>query len=135
MKAVLAAYLLTAGLVLIATTQPASAQFTGGQPYNPYQQPTFSPYLNMNRPGNPAVNYYGLVKPQFDVNKQLQVLRTQQNLQMNQMGIPTEGEAVTGWTITGHPTGFFSYGHYFGQNGTGGTLGGQPTGATPFGKK
>jgi hypothetical protein len=133
MKAVLAAYLLTAGLVLLVGTEPASAQYPGGQPYNPYQQPIFSPYLNLNRPGNPAINYFGLVKPQLDTNRQLQTLQTQQMAQMAQMaqmGIPTEGEALTGWSNTGHPTMFSGYSHYFGQNAKG-----QPSGATPFGKK
>ena len=32
---------------------------------NPYARPTVSPYLNLLRPGaSPAINYYGLVRPQ-----------------------------------------------------------------------
>src|SRR5579884_4532613 len=36
-----------------------------GRPmFNPYSGPPVSPYLNLLRPGNPAVNYLGLVRPE-----------------------------------------------------------------------
>jgi hypothetical protein len=128
MRTLLAACLLTAGL--FASTERAAAQFNPAQPYNPYYRPPISPYLNMNRPGNPAINYYGQIRPQFDTSKQLQMLQ-QQQARMMQMGIPPEEEALTGYSITGHPTTFSNYGHYFGQTGGGGTFGGQPvTGPT-----
>ena len=49
----------------LGTTGTASAQFqpqpfppSGGQPNSP-----LSPYLNLNRSGNPSVNYYNFVRP------------------------------------------------------------------------
>src|SRR6516165_10061769 len=55
-------------LGLLAAYSPVSAQFTypfqAGQRYPGWQTP-LSPYLNLLRPGNPAVNYYGLVEPEF----------------------------------------------------------------------
>src|SRR5205823_4709422 len=48
----------------------------------PYpQRPAVSPYLNLNRFGaNPAINYYGLVQPQQQMQQQLMNLQNQQNL-------------------------------------------------------
>ena len=85
---------------------------------NPFGQPAFSPYLNLNRPGNPAVNLYGLVRPQQDVNRQLQGLQLQQQGVMAQLGVGGEDEVATAsYAITGHSTVFFNTSHYFGQAG------------------
>ena len=47
--------------LLAGATTPAWAQLGSYQPpFTP--RPTFSPYLNLNRAGSPAVNYYGLVQ-------------------------------------------------------------------------
>ena len=47
--------------------------YTRPQTGNPYAQPVFSPYLNLLRRGtNPAVNYYGLVRPEIDFRNSLQ---------------------------------------------------------------
>src|SRR6266542_4675512 len=42
----------------------------GGQ----FSRPAVSPYLNINRGGDPAINYYGLVRPQVAFNKAFQTL-------------------------------------------------------------
>jgi len=102
-----------------ATADRATAQaFTQNQP-NPYLRQPVSPYLNMTRTGVPGgVNYYGLVKPQFDVNKQLQTLQMQQHNLMPQLGVGTEDDGtLSPYATTGHPTVFSNYGHYFGQAG------------------
>jgi len=54
-------------------TAPAQAQV----PYRPggYLPPAYSPYLNLLRQGNPAINYYGLVRPQIDFRNQIQGLQ------------------------------------------------------------
>lgn len=55
------------------TCGEASAQFRPGYPggagpySNPYQRPAFSPYLNIIGRGNPAINYYGITRPQMDM--------------------------------------------------------------------
>jgi hypothetical protein len=128
MKAFLAGCILTAGMVLLAGSERASAQYYQPQIYNPYAPPVFSPYLNLRVPGNPAINYFGMVKPQMDVNRQLQIMQQQQAKAM-QMGFMTnfpDEEPLTGFAITGHPTAFFNYGHYYYNQTTRGGIGGQP---------
>jgi hypothetical protein len=83
------------------------------------QQPALSPYLNLARPGNAGINYGGLVQPQINAAKQMQNLQQQQLGLFAQLGA-AEGDLIggpTGVTITGHPTMFFNYSHYFGQAG------------------
>jgi hypothetical protein len=105
---------------LLASVERAPTQFLPNPNPNPLGRPAISPYLNLNRSGNPAINYYGLVKPQFDTSQQLQLLQRQQQLQqqelqMYQFGVPTEDAAFTGYSQTGHSTTYFNYSHYFGQ--------------------
>jgi hypothetical protein len=134
MKAFLAACLLT-GLGLLAGAERASAQFNPGQPYQPYQQP-LSPFLNLNRPGNPGVNYFGLVRPQLDTTKQLQTLQYQQQLlaQMG-LGVPLPDGTVAPYSNTGHATSFVNYSHYYYQplGSTGAGTGTVPGGVAPGG--
>ena len=55
----------------------AEAQYYVQPRTMPRPYPTFSPYLNLGRGGNPALNYYGLVRPQFETQRGLQQLQTQ----------------------------------------------------------
>src|SRR5262245_19766904 len=79
--------------------------------------PPYSPYLNLVRPGvNPALNYYGLVRPQQDFARTMQsiqgqLLNTQQSI----------ADQASGDLTTGHPTYFMSYGAYFVNMGPGAT--------------
>lgn len=79
--------------------------------------PPYSPYLNLVRPGaNPAINYYGLVRPQMDFARSIQglqgqLLSTQQSIMSQQAG----GEVLT----TGHPVYFLNYGAFFLNTGAG----------------
>src|SRR5207244_10208416 len=85
-------------------------------PTSPYAPPGFSPYLNLLNRGNPAVNYYGIVRPQIQQGQQLQVL---------QYGLAqTTAEATAALTQpataapgalpdTGHAAGFMTYTKYF----------------------
>jgi|SRR5438128_1478628 len=115
-----------AGLGLAAGASRADAQvFAPRQQYNPYARPTVSPYVNLGRGGNPAANYYGLIKPQMDANQQIQQLQLQQN-QMQQQGLPLEDQAglgglggFGGGPFTGHNSQFGNYSHYFPQPGGG----------------
>ena len=97
----------------------AHAQFGGqlGRPA-PRARPTVSPYINLGTGGNNALNFYGIVKPQFEANKNFDNL--QQGLaQLNadgtlkgQLGQQDPVGTQTGLQ-TGHPAGFFNYSHYF----------------------
>ncbi len=95
----------------------AHAQFPIGG-YSPPQvqgRPTISPYLNLARPGSsPAINYYGLVRPQMQTQQQLQNLQGQQNLLATELG---GGMAIPGQmtpiATTGHPVYYFDFARYF----------------------
>src|SRR5262249_3436964 len=112
---------------------PAAAQPPLGRPpTNPPSRPPGSPFTNLFRGGtNPAINYYGLVRPQQEFRSDLTQLQ-QQRLQAGALlTLPDQG--VSTIPTTGHPTRFFNYSHYFlnqggGQlNATPGTLLGTPT--------
>jgi hypothetical protein len=94
---------------LAVSTSGARAQGPvgfGGAPTPPY-----SPYLNLARPGgNPAVNYYGLVRPQLDMTRTVQGLQGQ--LQSAQQSIMAQ-QSADGVLTTGHPIFFMNYGGYF----------------------
>lgn len=84
---------------------------------DPFQPPPFgySPYLNLLRRGStPALNYYGIVRPQLQTQSAFQdVERRQQNiqrqiLQSNQPGDGKPNGRVPGWNTQGQ---------YYGQNG------------------
>jgi hypothetical protein len=99
-----------------------------------------SPFLNLNRGGLPAVNYFDLVRPQIDTANYLQQLQAQQTLlgqailaqpslfgQQVLLGPgaavpagvaqqPALGQPLQTPLITGHPARFFSYGQYYNYN-------------------
>ena len=119
------------GAALSVGTAGVSAQppVPGGGYYRP---PAFSPYLNLLRAGSsPAVNYYGIVRPQMLFRESIQNLSNQVNLNQQAIGnLATTGNALP---VTGHPTQFMNLGGYFMSNsGTGmsapraGTIGGSP---------
>lgn len=65
-----------AGMVLVIAVpwQECMAQgrsVAGQRLSGPASRPTFSPYLNLLRDGNPVNNYYGLVRPQQDFQQNL----------------------------------------------------------------
>lgn len=96
---------------------PAIAQ----PPGPPIARPTYSPYLNLLRQGNsPAINYYGLVRPELAARQSLQAVqsavsanqRTIQELYGNDLG------------QTGVPAQFLNhYGYFQNQRAGGGTPG------------
>ncbi|MBL8799704.1 MAG: hypothetical protein JNM56_37830 [Planctomycetia bacterium] len=97
--------------------QSASAQ----SPVNPITRPTFSPYLNLlRRDNNPAINYYGLVRPEIEFRNSMNQVQQQLNsVQSTQI----QNEAALGALATGHRTQFQSYGHYFPAKGGAGAGG------------
>jgi hypothetical protein len=102
--------------LLIVLQGPAAGQ-VGNLPYNP--RPAVSPYLNMLRGSNAAINYYGVVRPQIQTAQTLQHLQNQQLLLPTvQRTVPlTNDDLVDGLPSTGHPVQFMSYSHYFPQPG------------------
>ena len=66
-----------AALILaLAASYPLQAQYRPAYPpggYSPYGggRPTFSPYMNIIGRGNPAINYYGITRPQQDLRNAL----------------------------------------------------------------
>src|SRR5438876_12440786 len=70
--------------------------------------PTTSRYLNLLRGGNPAINYYGIIRPQTDLANSLLRLQGQQQLLGQENTLLLNGALPT----TGHAARFFNYGGY-----------------------
>ncbi len=117
---------------------------SGGQIGKPpaRTRPTVSPFINMGT-GNSALNYYGIIKPQFDANRNFTDLQ-QGIAQLNTDGTlkgplgQQDPVGVQGGLQTGHPAGFFNYSHYFpttpyGGAGTAMQMGGGIGGANSVG--
>ncbi|HKB02867.1 MAG TPA: hypothetical protein VKD90_11650 [Gemmataceae bacterium] len=117
---------------LAAAGTDARAQTTppqlSGRPLGGVATPTFSPYLNLARGGNPAINYYGLVRPQINFATSLDVLQGQL-LAGQQADARAPGEIAP----TGHPIAFLNTGSYFLSTGGGraGTLTSTPLQGRP----
>lgn len=118
----------TAAAVVLGTAAAASAQPT---PPITAARPTFSPYLNLLRSGNsPALNYFGLVRPEQQFAQQQTLMR--QQIQANNQAIQSVNQAVIAGgdpTIpeTGHAATFNNTLHYFG--GMSGSSGASPSGS------
>ncbi len=98
-------------------------------------RPTVSPYLNLFRGQSAAANYFGVVRPQIEMGRQLQTLQSEvQTLQTAPLAgvVPVDQQAYTGVPSTGHPTSYMNTSHFFPTPGTrgSGVAGGQgnPTG-------
>lgn len=96
--------------------QPASAQLGQYTPPQTNPHPTVSPYLNMNR-NNPAINYYGIVKPQINTAQTLQQLQNQIGAGTGSMvGLQDANNPngnMNNFIITGHPVTFMSLQPYY----------------------
>jgi hypothetical protein len=99
----------TAGLLLLLAGGQAEAQILT-RPLNPYTRPPVSPYLNLIRGGNPAINYYGLVRPELDSIAAMQQLGQQAYAPLPPV-VPTASVVATG-----HPAVFMNFSHYYYQN-------------------
>jgi hypothetical protein len=82
-------------------------------------QPTYSPYLNLLRPGGtPAQNYYQLVSPELYARGNLYNLQNQ--ITTNQQSITNLRNEVAELGSTGHTAQFMNYRSYFMTSGGGG---------------
>lgn len=100
MRFMLAFWLLFLGVQVTAAQGPG---------INPSNRPAFSPWLNLNRQGNSAaLNYFGMVRPQFAASGAIQQLQNQTTaLQQQESTIAGELPA------TGHGSGFLNHNRYF----------------------
>jgi len=97
--------------MLVLGAGPALAQGPYVRPQtSPLARPALSPYLNLLHNGSPAVNYYGLVRPQQEFGSSLQEI---QNEIRTPQTAPSASSGATSLPITGHPSRFFSHGSYF----------------------
>jgi hypothetical protein len=77
---------------------------------SPNPRPAVSPYLNLTRPGNVAINYFDLVRPQIQFGSAINQLETQGgNLQQSVSSL----EANANIPPTGHRSQFMNYNKYF----------------------
>jgi hypothetical protein len=122
MKRLLGVLLLIPGLTIYLGGGRAYGQIPYYRPggVNPGLSPTVSPYLNLLRGGTaPAINYYGLVRPQFAFASELYGLQQQ----VNTLGQQVSAEEAAATPVsTGHRSGFMTHTRYFQ------TLGSPPAG-------
>ena len=101
---------------LALVPQSAQAQYFQRPQFNPYAQPAISPYLDIVRGGNPAINYYLGTLPEIDrrgMALQQQYLQNQVNQIQQQPPSLEDQDFIPAVPQTGHPTGFQVYGGYF----------------------
>jgi hypothetical protein len=75
---------------------------------SPGYHPPVSPYLNLGRGGLPAINYYGLVRPQIDGAHAIGQIEQQLNAPQGVLGLPGLGGTLD--PLTGQPAAFNPYG-------------------------
>jgi hypothetical protein len=103
------------GLAMSATAISAQPPVPGGYA----RPPAFSPYLNLNRGGSPAINYYGLVRPEIQFRQSL--LHLSNDVAANQQALGSGNPGMNDMPFTGHPTQFMNLNGYFMNNGSAGT--------------
>jgi hypothetical protein len=95
--------------VWLAAPAPAQTGYTR-PPTVPYTRPTTSPYLNIQRPGNRALNYYNLTRPEFEFRNAYQGLQRQVTQQATTL---REVAAEDTLPATGHTTSYLNFSHYY----------------------
>src|SRR5579864_5687257 len=95
---------LTVAFLIQGIGAPLYAQEAYTRPMTgPSNSPPLSPYLNMVRGGNPAVNYYGLVRPQMQAQHSIQQLQ-----QQNTAAAANSGLTMDAYPNSGHPVQFMN---------------------------
>src|SRR5437867_501100 len=111
MRHLIIAAVASVGIGGFVATGFAQAQVRPPTPQSSYPQtpnPVLSPYLNL-LPRSPAVNYYGVVRPQQQYNFALNSL--EQQVALNRIAITAaENQALPS---TGHPIYFLNYQRFF----------------------
>src|SRR5947207_1462635 len=118
---------------------PGQAPFPGGRPGGPGSfggggqvgRPAVSPYLNLLNSGDTAINYYGLVRPQFAYNRAIQNLGNEINyLEANPAGTQVNQQQ---FFQTGNRATFMTQYRYFMNNGYGAGANRAPVGGSGTG--
>jgi hypothetical protein len=105
MKQLIFAAIAALGLLGSLAVRPAEAQA-----WRPFGGPTVSPYINLlRRDINPAVNYYGSVRPQLQYNTAINSL--EQQVTANRIAVTAAENAAV--PQTGHPITFLNYQRFF----------------------
>lgn len=81
-------------------------------------RPTVSPYLNLLRGGSTPLNYYNLVRPQVEqyrgfATQGYEINRLDREVADQQGAINQAIRQQAPVRVTGHPSVFFDYTHYF----------------------
>ena len=100
-------HFLIVALLFVAGSDSASAQSRPNKAFanarSPItSRPTISPYLNLLRQGNPALNYYGLVRPEQEFRAANDQFRNQFSDVREKVDELKEKDAASNLGITGH---------------------------------
>lgn len=121
------------GFVVLAAFESPQASAQPQVPAGP-ARPVFSPYLNLLNGGNPALNYFGLVVPQMQMQQQLSQLQMQQQAgtggQSGQQADPSSLFPPTGTVAVFNSTGSYFNRVYVGSGTSGGGGSGGSGGAS-----
>jgi hypothetical protein len=112
-------------------TAHAQNYLPGTSGYGPYSQanrPGFSPYLLLPNSSNPAITYYGIIRPQISQGNSIQGLEYQQQALASSQQTGAAFYSANLPVPTGHATGFLNQQSYF-QNQRSGAGFGSPQGA------
>jgi hypothetical protein len=106
-------FIFTIGVALVVTPASRVVAQPPGLPRTASPTPPYSPYLNLLRPGaSPAINYYGLVRPQFQAQQSMLSLQSQIGANSQAIGNLATDEGPLPAT-GGKVVGFMNYGRYF----------------------
>ncbi len=111
-------YLFAAAVVAAAVT-PGLGRAQQPAPGVPAPaRPVFSPYLNLlRRDASPAINYYGIVRPQINTMNALQMQQQQiSTIARQETQNQGAGAAAADLPVTGQPAYFLNTGGYFLNN-------------------
>ncbi len=104
-------------VVLLAITVFVADRAAAQGPSFATHRPAFSPYLNLlRRDQNPALNYYGLVRPQVQYNDSIQNLQTRQTALEQEAAVGQNN--TTNLPPTGHRAGFLTHKRFFMTSGS-----------------
>jgi hypothetical protein len=103
-------HLAIVALLFVACSDSASAQYGSSRPNKAFanarspvlSRPTISPYLNLLRQGSPALNYYGLVRPEQEFRTANDQFRNQFNEVRQKVDELEEKDPASNLGITGH---------------------------------
>jgi hypothetical protein len=118
MKQMRFASLAALGALGFLASGQARSQFSYQRPQTmPNPRPAVSPYLNLLRAGDPAVNYNTLVRPQIEQPRAIQQLQIEVQREQAVLGqrfaVPAGINPSAVLPFTGHPTQFMNLSHYY----------------------